>query len=200
MSFYLSNNPEDSFSKTFPFIVLSNIFSDQELEMMIKNFQSCGTVKALTLEDGEYTFDESQRISSIKKHVPNEGNIWIFEKLNKVAKEVNDQYFQFDLVGYKELQYTEYDSNGGHYAYHTDMVYGVSCLTRKLSFSLILSVTGQYEGGSFDFLVDPGKPTRVMQNKGDFIFFPSWNPHRITHEIKGSRKSLVGWIVGPKFK
>jgi len=37
-------------------------------------------------------------------------------------------------------------------------------------------------------------------NKGDIIFFPSFEFHRVLPISKGVRHSLVTWFVGPTLK
>jgi PKHD-type hydroxylase len=39
-----------------------------------------------------------------------------------------------------------------------------------------------------------------LMKKGTVIAFPSFIPHRVTELTSGVRKSLVGWIEGPKFR
>jgi len=36
--------------------------------------------------------------------------------------------------------------------------------------------------------------------KGDIIVFPSFMVHRVKPVTKGTRKSIVIWVLGPKFR
>ena len=43
-------------------------------------------------------------------------------------------------------------------------------------------------------------PEQVQQKLGRLLAFPSHMLHRVTPVTKGIRKSLVFWVIGPKFK
>jgi PKHD-type hydroxylase len=70
---------------------------------------------------------------------------------------------------------------------------------RKLSFSLILSDSSEYEGGDFEIL-HGSFPDKLEQKRGRILAFPSYIVHRVTPIISGSRRSIVFWALGPKFK
>ena len=150
--------------------------------------------------------DDSVRIANVKFHYPAEESYWIFEKLNYIIELNNEQIWNFDLNGYESFQYTEYEAeDGGKYDFHADIDYsqrdGVADLqTRKLSLSLILSEPGvDFEGGEFQILVGR-EPITCEQKKGSVLLFPSWVLHRVTPVTKGVRKSIVVWVMGPKFR
>jgi PKHD-type hydroxylase len=145
------------------------------------------------------------RRSDIKFLTPNEQNMWIFDRINNVIDLLNDRYYNMDLYGYDSMQYTEYNSEEkGHYGFHMDSaVGGVNALgeTRKLSMSMFLSDPDEYKGGKFQFNEGTEKhPLDVPQKKGRLILFPSFMIHRVTPVTKGIRKSLVVWVLGPKFR
>jgi PKHD-type hydroxylase len=154
----------------------------------------------------EGTVDESRRIANLKFYYPNEQTYWIFEKLNYIIQLNNEQFWNFDLNGYANFQYTEYEgSEGGKYDFHADIDYSqregaVDPQTRKLSLSLILSEPGvDFEGGEFQILLDR-EPITCHQAKGSVLLFPSWVLHRVTPVTRGVRKSIVVWVTGPKFR
>jgi PKHD-type hydroxylase len=72
-------------------------------------------------------------------------------------------------------------------------------IPRKLSISLMLSDPSEYTGGDFEIMTGKS-PTQVLQPKGRAIAFPSYMMHRVTPIITGVRRSLVVWVLGPKFK
>ena len=46
-----------------------------------------------------------------------------------------------------------------------------------------------------------GEPITIKENRpGSFIVFPSFIQHRVLPVTKGTRRSLVGWASGPKFR
>ena len=73
-------------------------------------------------------------------------------------------------------------------------------LVRKLSFSLQLSDPDDYEGGNVQFLDENGKSYFAPRQKGSIILFDSRTQHRVLKVTKGTRKSIVGWVVGPRWK
>jgi PKHD-type hydroxylase len=73
-------------------------------------------------------------------------------------------------------------------------------IPRKLSFSLVLSDSADYEGGALEFFTSSAGPSEAEQKRGRVIAFPSYMVHRVTPITKGVRKSIVFWVVGPKFK
>ena len=70
---------------------------------------------------------------------------------------------------------------------------------RKLSFSVQLSDPDDYKGGDL-LLKISSDPTQVKKTRGTVIFFPSYVLHEVTPVEQGVRKSLVGWVTGPRWK
>ena len=66
---------------------------------------------------------------------------------------------------------------------------------KKLSFSLILNEN--YEGGELEFK-DSNENISLNLNKGDMVIFPSTLLHRVKPVTNKIRKSLVGWMIGPR--
>ena len=82
---------------------------------------------------------------------------------------------------------------------------------RKLSFSIQLSDPEDYEGGELEFKVSNynsrkrgdfnlDEPFHAPIKKGTIIIFDSRVKHRVREVKSGVRKSLVGWVVGPRWK
>jgi PKHD-type hydroxylase len=71
-----------------------------------------------------------------------------------------------------------------------------------LSITLLLNEPGiDFEGGNFE--INKGSPTEVDivdMKKGMLIAFPSFLIHRVAPVTKGTRKSIVIWVQGPKFR
>jgi predicted 2-oxoglutarate/Fe(II)-dependent dioxygenase YbiX len=136
----------------------------------------------------------------------NEKKTTVFNMLLDLTSAINDSYFRFDLTGFKHLQWTEYDGNqSDHYSWHCDKFSEVDLTRpdsrwhRKLSFSLIMSDTDEFEGGDF-CIVNSGRREKLEQKRGQLIVFPSWALHKVNPVTSGVRKSLVWWAVGPKFR
>ena len=119
------------------------------------------------------------------------------------AKESNRNAFGFDIDYLKDIQYTTYNSaDNGKYDWHHDTFWGnPSRYDRKISVVIQLSGPEDYGGGNFEFDTQYEQPNEeLLLKKGTVIAFPSFIPHRVTQLTSGVRKSLIGWIEGPKFR
>ena len=73
-------------------------------------------------------------------------------------------------------------------------------MKRKLSFSLQLTDPSEYEGGVMQIRSFEDTLYEVPKEKGVIVIFDSRARHRVTKVKSGCRKSLVGWVGGPKWK
>ena len=147
---------------------------------------------------------------------------WIGPFLMYYVDRANRENFRYDIYGIDGecMQYTVYGP-GKFYNWHRDdsldqksMFAPVSHLgqrpdltlndshdmCRKLSFSLLLSDPDEYEGGQFQMMGHLNRMYEVPQEKGMLVIFDSTTLHRVRPVKKGTRKSLVGWVVGPRWR
>lgn len=151
-------------------------------------------LKASQIGDGRY--DEFR--TSEQLWVP--GQIWINGWIKHYADLANKENFQYNLDGIYEnvIQYTVY-KEGGRFNWHTDEQDPSADEIRKLAFSVQLSDESEYEGGELEFLDGPEKFT-APKRKGTIIFFDPRVTHRVRKIKSGTRRALVGWIGGPRWK
>ena len=76
---------------------------------------------------------------------------------------------------------------------------------RKLSMSVSLSDSQEYNGGNLEFdfrAISKNKPwaCKEINSKGSVVVFPSFLWHRVTPVTRGIRYSLVSWHTGDPFK
>ena len=71
---------------------------------------------------------------------------------------------------------------------------------RKLSFTLQLSEPTDYRGGEVEFLDSEGQRFLAPKQRGTMIVFDARTRHRVRKVKEGLRKSIVGWVVGPRWK
>jgi PKHD-type hydroxylase len=137
----------------------------------------------------------------------------------------NRENFLYDLTNIQgsSMQYTVY-GEGQFYNWHQDL--GISGFykpnvlpgqcdpqsnahdfitreteyIRKLSFSLQLSDAEEYEGGQFQLLDETNRIYTAPKKRGTLILFDARASHRVRKVKNGTRKSIVGWIVGPRWK
>jgi PKHD-type hydroxylase len=150
--------------------------------------------------DGEVNKDV--RTTAISWMARDKDNDYIWQKITNTIWEANRRFFQFDLTGcYEAAQLGIYTANdNGHYNWHADSSLNTGTVPRKLSMSLLLSDTSEFEGGHFQSMISDNKAKEFEQKKGRAWFFPSWTLHRVTPVTKGVRRSLVLWVGGPAFK
>jgi PKHD-type hydroxylase len=170
-------------------------FTPEECEQIIKVGLSLQVDRAEASGDPEHKIRKS-KVSWIP---PEEENHWIFNKCAGMVIQSNSQFFNYDLQYIENLQFGIYDSNEtGFYGRHIDTEY-ISTGTRKLSFSILLSDPESYEGGEL-MLHYKQDGYKAAREQGMSIVFPSAMLHEVTPVTKGTRYSLVGWVVGPRFK
>ena len=157
-------------------------------------------------------------------------NHWIAGFLWHYVNKANRENFLYDLTNIdgENLQYTKY-SEGQYYNWHNDAGISnyykpqyvansgnsdedsdnlqvtdflkTSCeLVRKLSFTLQLSDPDEYEGGNVQLIDDSGKSYIAPRQRGTIILFDSRTQHRVIKVKKGVRKSIVGWVLGARWR
>ena len=136
------------------------------------------------------------RISDIAWIEPDSPAQWLYHRLAVAFAEANARY-QFDLIGIAEaLQYTCYGA--GHYlGWHVDMADGETA-ARKLSLTIQLSASEDYDGGDLQF--HGGADMPVAREQGTGVFFPGYLAHQVAPVRRGLRRALVVWGHGPAFR
>jgi PKHD-type hydroxylase len=183
---------------TDSFVSLLQVFTPEELDRIEAYGDALQADKA-GFHAGAAKEADKVRITRTAWIRPAEEVRWFYVRMEQVARSLNDQIYQFDLRGFSEpFQYTVYHGNeGGHYDWHVDQ--GKLQQQRKLSFSLQLSDPAQYEGGELQAFASNDIST-APRERGAVIAFPSYVLHRVTPVTKGTRKSIVAWTSGPKFR
>lgn len=127
---------------------------------------------------------------------------WLADRLEYVANQLNGKYFGLDLWGFgEEFQYTIYKYNKKekeHYDWHMDQGQNNNC-PRKLSLVLQLSDADEYQNGDLELFLG-NTPIKTERKKGIIHAFPSYILHRVNPITSGTRRTLVVWISGPKFR
>ena len=182
-----------------PFVTWQNAFTDEELNSLEHFCENYSKLKAVVQgypEEHDISEIRSSQISWIDY---NQESSWIYDRLAYVARQLNGQFYDFDLSGFDEhFQYTIYNgSENGHYTWHIDS--GTNSAPRKFTMVLQLSNPEEYEGGDLEILTS-ANPTQITKERGLIAAFPSYTLHRVTPVTSGVRKTLVIWVCGPKFK
>lgn len=166
---------------------------------------------------------------SVDLQIRNSGNTWIQTShwiggwLWYYVSKMNRENFLYDIVDIDggTLQYTHYNE-GQFYKWHQDAdldsyhkpqinyssgdnrsqeeIIQAGEYIRKLSFTLQLSDPTDYRGGEVEFLDNANKRFLAPKQRGTMIVFDSRVRHRVRKIKSGTRKSIVGWVVGPRWK
>jgi PKHD-type hydroxylase len=124
---------------------------------------------------------------------------WLYERVWECAQEINRLGLGVDIAGLEgNIQLARYDSSDqGFYDWHTDFA-GYRPL-RKISISIQLSRPEDYDGGDVE-LFFLNQPQKVERARGALIAFPSFVLHRVAPVTRGTRWSLVAWVLGKRWR
>ena len=179
-------------------VSLDKIFTDQELNEIVMQADRVEKVSS-TISSGVISDYRVCDVAWLESNEIESDFDWIYATLSDAVRQVNNEYFRFDLTYLTALQYTVYNARDhGNYQKHLDV--GRQFPNRKLSFSVQLSDDAEYAGGDLRFHYIKNQPEVAPKQKGTVIFFPSWMVHDVTPVTQGTRRSLVGWVNGPNFK
>jgi len=170
-------------------------FTSEEVDKIVRESEQYSFEKATTVGDNR----DSVRKSRIK-WLPYDGIWeWVIDRLSNQVQEANNSIWKFDLSCILDnIQYTEYEGNGGHYDWHLDIGPG-GISHRKVSIVVQLSDPTEYEGGILQIKIGTHE-FDVPLGKGNVVIFPSFLLHRVTPLTSGNRKSLVLWVGGGHYK
>lgn len=162
--------------------------------------------RATTIGSGDGGSVRSSMIKWIPTH--NATWNWLYERMMDLSVEANDELWKFDLrTALESIQYTEYyASENGHYDWHQDIGPGELPSKRKVSITIQLSESDEYEGGDLMICTGSNGSGQLDNNeicprgKGVGVLFPSYMMHRVSPVTKGTRKSLVLWVGGGHYR
>lgn len=129
-----------------------------------------------------------------------------FDKLWKIQRRVNNDFFHLHVTDLPSVQFSEYDSQfKSEYKEHQDIFWiNNSDKHRKVTLVLQLTDPSEYVGGELvlnSYGINPTEEEQVkMKQRGTIIAFTSFVPHALKPVVAGCRHSLVAWFEGPKFK
>jgi PKHD-type hydroxylase len=173
--------------------------------------------------NGDYGTVDKEKRNAKNSWIPT--SHWVAGYLWHYVQRANRENFLYDLtcIDGEALQYTVYGP-GEYYGWHNDQ--GISSVykpmsmgkrgydqeilndfvsencekVRKLSFSLLLSDPDTYEGGNLQIMNEDGTSYYAPRKRGVLVLFDSRAQHRVRKVTKGVRKSIVGWVIGPRWR
>ncbi|MBC7974580.1 MAG: 2OG-Fe(II) oxygenase [Myxococcales bacterium] len=147
------------------------------------------------IETLDLTQSAGIRKSSAVFIAPSKSTSWVFDRLGKAIREINDTVYGFAVSQFREgFQFTRYEV-GEYYGPHFDI--GPGKLTeRKLSLTVQLTPPDDYTGGELVIYPEFVAP----REQGTMTVFPSFMCHNVLPVKSGVRFSLVSWLAGPPFR
>jgi len=172
---------------------IPTVFTPAECSTLIADFAP--HLKPASIESLDAGQSAGIRKSSAVFVFPNQATNWVFERLSKAIREVNDAVYGFHISEFREgFQFTRYEV-GEYYGPHFDI--GPGKLTqRKLSLTVQLSPAEDYTGG--ELIIYP--EFVASKDQGTMTVFPSFMCHDVRPVQTGVRFSLVSWLAGPQFR
>ncbi len=145
-------------------------------------------------------------VDLIEKEVSDQSTIpdthWIGGLIWHYIIRANRENFMYDVshLAGDSVKFKTYNEGDGQ-TWHVDAkpVEEGEEEVRKISFTVQLSDFDEYEGGNVQFLDEAGGKYYMPRNRGCIALFDSRAQHRVQKVTKGTRKSLVGWCVGPNW-
>lgn len=153
--------------------------------------------------------EESATVFSGTSDIRNSKIRWLLDEpdiediLLRGVNKLNGSCFNVDITqAIDQIQFTEYDEQyNGKYDWHHDVDWlNDKNYDRKLSIVVQLSDGYDYEGCNFEFAEVQSPPPEQFRQQGSVLVFPSYLTHRVTEITKGTRRSLVAWVRGPRWK
>ena len=173
--------------------VLETVFTPEECSRLIADFRP--RLKPALVDTLDLAESTNIRKSSAVFVFPNKETSWVFERLGKALREINDAVYGFDTSQFREgFQFTCY-AVGEYYGPHFDLGPG-KLAERKLSLTVQLSPPEDYTGGELIIYPEFVAP----KDQGTMTVFPSYMCHSVNAVTTGVRYSLVSWMAGPPFR
>jgi len=188
------------FDPTVSFAVWQNAFTPTEVDQIEAYGDRFAPHEATVAADAVHDVLRADvRVTHTAAILPTAESSWIYDRLQRAIRTLNDRVYKFDISGFSEpFQYSVYHaSERGHYDWHVDQ--GKLKTPRKLSVSVQLTDPSNYEGCDLQFHAGKQIETGV-RDRGAVIAFPSYILHRVTPCTRGTRKALVAWTTGQHFK
>lgn len=112
-----------------------------------------------------------------------------------------NEHFKLEIETLPYLQFTEYLDIGFKYDDHHDVDWDrQDGMHRKISLSIQLTDPEDYEGGELRFTTTQNPDSEEVKRRGTVVAFVSYYEHEVTPITKGTRRSLVAWVEGPRWK
>jgi predicted 2-oxoglutarate/Fe(II)-dependent dioxygenase YbiX len=191
----MTTTKEQALSLFQPYATAQNFLSPEQMDRLIAEHAPLVTESQLSFGNT----DANVRRSRVVFLGHEQKYAWLYQRLWAAVSVCNPQCFDVEITGVEaNVQVARYDSaQRGFYNWHVD--FGPAHPLRKLSISIQLSNSEDYDGGDLE-LQYGNEPKQLDRTKGACIIFPSFMLHRVTPVTRGVRWSLVAWVLGTRWR
>jgi PKHD-type hydroxylase len=125
----------------------------------------------------------------------------LIDPYNAKIREANDAVWQFDIDAELPLiMHLEYGP-ADHFVFHyDDALEDLQPHPRKLTAITMLSGPGEFDGGTLELKMFEQPITAIPLVHNMMIVFPSYTLHRVLPVTRGTRRTLVSWAHGPRWR
>jgi len=176
--------------------VFDDVMSEDVCDLILNEYMNSGEWAPTTIASGidknirSCTEIELSKSEIIEKNIDRRTNIdnLIHNSVSEIIQIYSNicPFFNVNIdTGYQLLKYEE----GEFYTQHTD-----SFIEQQRSLSCSIQLNEDYDGGEFAFF---DRDMMIRSKKGSAIVFPSnfMYPHEIMPVIKGTRYSIITWLI-----
>lgn len=185
-------------SKTSSELIVEQLFTEEECDEII-SYGADWTEGTIQKFNHQIPDRERRSVLISKENLPEE----LIQRLYFKIMQLNVKTFRFHLEGFvlhdlpRIFKYSA--EREDHYGWHRDTLFDPNNQTgRKLSFSIQLTDSKDYDGGDLEFMPQLTNP--LQRRKGFLVVFPPYLVHRVTPITRGTRYAIVGWMHGPSFR
>lgn len=200
-----------------PYFLIENALSKQQVDSILDILSSYdhNTIDTEQFKNNEHlrwlyvTCNDSESPSryGITKHIP---ELKPYDDLiiQKCLAE-NKHIWNLDISSVITTKYLVYDV-GKYSDWHLDGGFGVDApnmpdniIWRKLSASVALTDDADYSGGEIEMIVSAHPSVshiKIKPSKGSILLYPPFTSHSISPVTRGTRKTLVYWFCGPRWR
>ena len=199
-----------------PYFLIENALSNRQVDSILDILSSYdqNTIDTEQFKNNEHlrwlyvTCNESESPSryGITKYIP---ELKPYDDLiiQKCLTE-NKHIWNLDISSVITTKYLVYDV-GKYSDWHLDGGFGVDApnmpdniVWRKLSASVALT-DDDYSGGEFEMIVSAhphASHIKIKPSRGSILLYPPFTSHSISPVTRGTRKTLVYWFCGPRWR
>jgi PKHD-type hydroxylase len=164
--------------------------------------EECEKIQASCIEDlwlPSKVIGEKSLHKSTRQKLRGEIAGFPFDNIRSVTKTVNDDIYDFRLLGIIDQDFPQVFkyAEGDYYNWHMEI--NPMAPSRKLSFIVNLSDPADYEGGEIEFL-NMNSSSFTVNEQGSCLVFPSFLTYKINPVTKGSKQIIVGHVHGALFR